>query len=48
MIVYKIGDKIRFELADIIYDIAKVRHLYRSVSLIPFFILSDNQTSSLN
>ena len=29
-------DKIRIEWADIIYDMSKARHLYRSVSLIPF------------
>ena len=31
--------KIRFELADIIYDMSKARHLLRSVSLTLFYII---------
>ena len=37
------NDKIRFEWVDIIYDMSKARHLYCSVSLITFIILSENR-----
>ena len=34
-----IHNKIRFEWVEIIYDMSKTRHLYRSVSLIPFYLI---------
>ena len=32
-------DKIKFEWADIIYDMSKARHLYQSVRITPFYLI---------
>ena len=39
MLAMKCKDKIRFEWADINYDMSKTRHLKWSVSLIPFYLI---------